>query len=281
MDSLEKMNGALQYIEDYLTDEIDMKEVAKIACCSDYHFKRTFSFLAGISLSDYIRRRRLSLAALDLMESDTKVIDIAIKYGYSSPDSFTRAFQSLHGVTPSEARAHKHSLKAYPRMTFQLTIQGGTEMNYKIEKKDAFHIVGVKRRVSVSDEGVNPGIAQFLEEVTDELTTQLEGLSNIDPSGILHVNTNYVEDKTEEGELDYYYAVATTKSCPDNLSQLGIPASTWAIFEVDGEWSDIQDVWGRVYSEWFPASNYELSDRPEILSSTHEKTEIWIPVKKK
>nr|WP_281244567.1 AraC family transcriptional regulator [Thermoflavimicrobium dichotomicum] len=132
------MNGALNYIEENLTNDIDFKEVARLAFCSEYHFKRMFSFLAGITLSEYIRRRRLTLAAFELINSDKKIIDIAIKYGYSSPDSFTRAFQNLHGVTPSEARNNGQLLKAYPRMFFQLSIKGGSEMNYRIEEKDAF-----------------------------------------------------------------------------------------------------------------------------------------------
>lgn len=99
-----------------------------------------FSFLAGISLSEYIRCRRLTLAAFELKNSDAKVIDVAIKYGYNSPDSFSRAFQNLHGITPSEARSSSHSLKAYSPMTFQLSIQGGHEMNYRIEEKNHFKL---------------------------------------------------------------------------------------------------------------------------------------------
>jgi AraC family transcriptional regulator len=149
MDLLKNMNIALQHIEENLTHDIDFKEVARLAFCSEYHFKRMFSFLSGITLSEYIRRRRLTLAAFELNNSKYRIIDIAIKYGYSSPDSFTRAFQSLHGVTPSEARNSGQSLKAYPRMTFQLSIKGGNEMNYRIEEKDAFNIVGIKKRVPI------------------------------------------------------------------------------------------------------------------------------------
>lgn len=145
MDLLKSMNRALKYIEENLTNDIDFQEAAKLAFCSEYHFKRMFSFLAGISLSEYIRRRRLTLAAFELKDSNVKVIDIAIKYGYNSPDSFARAFQNLHGINPSKARLNGHSLKAYPRMTFQLTIKGGNEMNYRIEEKEAFRIVGIKK----------------------------------------------------------------------------------------------------------------------------------------
>jgi len=145
MDSLKNMNGAIKFIEENLTNEIDFKEVARLAHCSEYHFKRMFSFLAGISLSEYIRRRRLTLAAFELKNSNMKVIDIAIKYGYSSPDSFARAFQHLHGITPSEARSNGHSLKAFPPMSFQLSIKGGSEMNYRVEEKEAFRIIGIKK----------------------------------------------------------------------------------------------------------------------------------------
>ena len=123
MDSLASMNQALAYIEEHLMEEIDYREVAKIAYCSEYHFKRMFSFLAGISLSEYIRRRRLSLAALDLKDERLRIVDVAVKFGYSSADSFSRAFQSLHWILPSEAISEHTQLKAYPRMTFQLSVR--------------------------------------------------------------------------------------------------------------------------------------------------------------
>ncbi|MPW27218.1 helix-turn-helix domain-containing protein [Alkalibaculum sp. M08DMB] len=136
MDSLQKMNEALSYIEDNITDEIDYKEIARLALCTEYHFQRMFSFLAGVTLAEYVRHRRLTLAAFEINNSNVRIIDIAVKYGYSSADSFTRAFQNLHGITPTEARENGKSLKAYPRMIFQLTIIGGSEMNYRIEQKD-------------------------------------------------------------------------------------------------------------------------------------------------
>ncbi len=155
MDSLRSMNNALAYIEEHLTEEIDYSEVSKIAYCSEYHFKRMFSFLAGISLSEYIRRRRLTLAALDLKDRDLRIIDVAVKYGYNSADSFSRAFHSLHGILPSEARSENTQLKAYPRMTFQLSIKGGCEMNYRIVEKGPFKLVGFKKRVPVIFKGVD------------------------------------------------------------------------------------------------------------------------------
>lgn len=168
MDALSSMNNALEYIEENLTGDIDYSEISRIAHCSEYHFKRMFSFLSGISLSEYIRRRRLTLAALDLKDSNIRVIDVAVKYGYRSADSFSRAFYSMYGILPSEARSENIQLKAYPRMTFQLSIKGGDVMNYRIIEKDSFKLVGFKKRVPILFNGVNPEIVKMYELLTPE-----------------------------------------------------------------------------------------------------------------
>jgi AraC family transcriptional regulator len=290
MDSLKRLNEAIGYIEQNLTSDIDFKEVARIAYCSEYHFQRMFSYLAGVSLSEYIRRRRLSSAAFELINSNMRILDIAIKYGYSSPDSFTRAFQSLHGISPSEARRKCQSLKAFPRMTFQLSIQGGNEMNYRIVEKEAFHLVGIKKRVPIIFNGVNPEIAAMWQSLDLEKINTLKQLSNVEPIGLLSASTNFSEGRMEEkGELDHYIGVATNKGCPVGLSKLDVPALTWAVFEAVGPFPDtLQNVWGRIYSEWFPSSNYELAKGPEILWNEHKdvssptfRSEIWVPVSQK
>lgn len=287
MDSLKRLNEALGYIEENLTSDIDFKEMAKLAYCSEYHFQRMFSYLAGVSLSEYIRRRRLSLAALELINSHVRILDIAIKYGYSSPDSFTRAFQSLHGITPSEARNSGQSLKAYPRMTFQLSIQGGNEMNYRILEKEGFNLVGIKKRVPILFNGVNPEIAAMWQSLNMDKINTLKQLSNVEPLGLLSASTNFSEGRMEEkGELDHYIGVATNKVCPEGLTELKVPALTWAVFEAIGPFPDtLQNVWGRIYSEWFPSSNYELAIGPEMLWNEHKdstsqtfRSEIWVPV---
>ncbi|WP_440119615.1 AraC family transcriptional regulator [Paenibacillus sp. QZ-Y1] len=289
MNTLARLNEGLSYIEENLMDSVDMKEVARIACCSEYHFTRMFSFLSGITLSEYIRRRRLTLAALELSRNDSKVIDVALKFGYTSPDSFARAFQSMHGVTPSEARNHGPSLKAFPRMTFQLTIQGGSEMNYRIEDKEAFRIVGISKRVPIVFNGVNPDIAAMYQRLTPELIETIKGLSNVQPTGLISASAHFSEERMEEkGELDHYIGAATTQSAPEGLAQLEVPASTWAVFTAVGPFPDtLQDVWGRIYSEWSPSSDYELNEGPEILWNEHKdvtslqyKSEIWIPIRK-
>ena len=259
MDSLKSMNNALAYIEEHLTEEIDYSKISKIAYCSEYHFKRMFSFLSGISLSEYIRRRRLTLAALDLKDKDLRIIDVAVKYGYNSADSFSRAFHSLHGILPSEARSENTQLKAYPRMTFQLSIQGGCEMNYRIVEKEAFKLVGFKKRVPVIFKGVNPEIAKMTELLTPEVIKQLKVISNVEPTGIISASTNFSEGRMEErGELDHYIGVATSSDETAELDVLKIEASTWAVFESIGPFPEtLQNVWGRIYSEWFPSSGYD------------------------
>lgn len=287
MDMLKQMNAAIQYIEDNLNDEIDYKKIAKTANYSEFHFKRMFSILSGITLSEYIRKRRLTLAGFDLKHLDMKVIDVAIKYGYSSADSFTRAFQSLHGITPSEARDDLHVLKAFPRMTFLLTIEGGSEMNYRIVEKEAFRIVGISKRVPIIFHGENPEITAMWKTLTIEKINQLKAISNIEPFGIIQASTNFSEGRMEEkGSLDHFIGVATNNQCPKEFVQLEVPASSWAVFETEGPFPNtLQDTWGRIYAEWFPSVRYQQVEGPEILSiktkdltSPAVKCEIWIPV---
>ncbi|SKC77445.1 AraC family transcriptional regulator [Maledivibacter halophilus] len=290
MDSLKRMNEALSYIEENLDNEIDLKEVARLALCSEYHFQRMFSFLAGVTLSEYIRHRRLTLAAFELNNSEIRVIDVAVKYGYSSADSFTRAFHNLHGVTPSEAKNNGKLLKAYPPMTFQLSIKGGSELNYRIVEKETFSIVGIKKRVPIVFNGVNLEISKMWKSLDREIISKLKELSNVEPIGLISASTNFSEGRMEEkGELDHYIGVAANNKCPSDLVELRVEPSTWAVFEVVGPFPEtLQNIWGRIYSEWFPSSNYEIVEGPEILwnenkdvTSPKFKSEIWIPVIKR
>jgi len=290
MDSISSMNKALAYIEEHLAEEIDYREVSRIASCSEYHFKRMFSFLAGIGLSEYIRRRRLTLAALDLKDTTLRILDVAVRYGYDSADAFSRAFHAMHGILPSEARSEDTRLKAYPRMTFQLTIKGGCEMNYRIVEKGPYKLVGFKKRVPIIFEGVNPEIAKMTERLTPEVIKDLKALSNVEPTGIISASTNFSEGRMEEkGELDHYIGVATSTDDTAAYDVLDVEASTWAVFEAVGPFPEtLQNVWGRIYSEWFPSSGYEAAEGPEILwngspdtGNPLHRSEIWIPVKKR
>lgn len=299
MDSISHMNKAMAYIEEKLTEELDYGQAAKLALCSEYHFKRMFTFLAGISLTEYVRRRRLTLAAADLKHSDLRILDIAVKYGYQSADAFSRAFQHQHGLLPSEARTDSANLVAYPKMTFQISIQGGKEMKYRIVEKEKFYMVGIKKRIPLVFNGVNPEIIKMAQSLTPELIKQLKAMSDQEPKGMISASANFSEGRMAEvGDLDHYIGVVTSN--PSLLSThlvdenpvfqvLEVSKGFWAVFESRGPFPEtLQNTWGRIYSEWFPGSGYELVEGPELVwhespdtSSVEYLSEIWIPVKLK
>ncbi len=236
-------------------------------------------------LSEYIRRRRLTQAALELRNTDQKVIDIAVKYGYRSADAFTRAFAAVHGMTPSKARGQGAVLKAYPRITFALSIKGVIAMKYRIEEKAAFKVAGVKEWFSAVDNKQLGEIPKMWSRINSDGTAEkIYSLLDREPFGCLGICADMYNDG-----FDYWIAVPTTKPCPEGLAELDMPAATWAIFEVVGAMPKaIQEVWGRIFTEWLPTSGYEHAKAPEIelyfdgdTASPDYKSEIWIPVVKK
>lgn len=285
MEWLERLNQSISYIEKNLADEIDYTKAAKIACCSVFHYQRMFSYLAGVSLAEYIRRRRMTLAAFELQSSGVKVIDLAMKYGYDSPTSFSRAFQKIHGVTPAGARNKGAYLKAHPRMTFLISIKGDVEMNYRIEKREAFRIAGAKRHFDLNIDENFKEIPLFWGEVFQNgMFTRICELSNQEPSGVLGVST-CMNGK----DFDYYIAAATDKETPEFMNEYTVPEATWAIFECQGSMPDaIQDLQKRIITEWLPASGYEYADAPDIevypagdITAPDYKCEVWLPIIKK
>lgn len=285
MEWLSCLNEAVNYMEAHLEEELDLERVAQLARCSTFHFQRMFSYLVDVPLSEYLRRRKMTKAAFDLRSSNETVIDIALKYGYDSPTAFNRAFQSVHGVAPSAARAEGVALKAYPPISFKITIKGEAEMNYKIEKKDAFKIVGAKKHYAMSVEECFASVPQFWQKVAQEnLIPRLCALMNHEPYGILGVST-CMNGK----DFDYYIAVATDKETPADLEEYVVPACTWAIFECVGAMpSSIQDLQKRIVSEWLPNSGYEYANAPDLevyFEGTQQaddyRCEVWLPIEKK
>lgn len=284
MTLLEGMNRAIQYIEENLDQEIDYAQVARIACTSQYHFQRVFGFVTEIPLSEYIRRRRLTLAAFELRNGNDRILDIALKYGYNSADAFTRAFQNMHGIAPSKARENGVTLTAYPRIHFTLSIKGVVGMNYRVEQREGFQVVGIKESVSTVNGENLKRIPQMWASLSKETCEKIMTLSDREPSGLLGVCADMDGDR-----FDYWIATATSKPCPQGLQALEIPACTWAIFEATGPLPGaIQELFGRIYTEWFPTSGYEHADAPEIewysegdTSSSTYKSAVWIPIIKK
>lgn len=291
MNMIKQFNEAMEYIEKNIVNEMDISNAFRIAGCSEYHFRRMFSFFAGMPLGEYIRRRKLSYAGTLLQSKNEKVIDVALKLGYETPEAFSKAFQTMHGITPSQVKKGNAALKAFPPMTFQLTIKGGIEMDYRVVENEAFRIVGFKKRITLQFEGVNPQIQTLAQKLTPEIAAELKALCDIEPNGILNVSAKFLERTMEGSELDQYIGVATTRPLADKLDKydvLEVKASSWAVFSVVGTFPEaLQQTWAKVYSEWFPSSGYELSEGPEMLwnespdTTKHNfKSEIWVPVHK-
>ena len=289
MDMLTNFNKVMEYIETHLEEELDFNTVSKIAGVSEYHFRKMFSYLSGMTLSSYIRKRRLSKASFDLMQKDIKIIDIAIKYGYDSADGFSRAFKEWFGVNPSEIKDAKN-LKVFPCMTFQLTIKGGSNMNYRIEKKEAFKLVGVKGQVPIVFEGINQEIMKIAQSITEEQRKLLQSYRNEDVKTVVNASFDFDDKRYEEkGNLNHLIGSITTLDIDfGEFDVVEVPACTWAIFPCKGPFPTVfQDTWGKILSEWLPSSNYELINVPEISFNRDMSdmqnvySEIWIGVKEK
>ena len=299
MDWITGMQKAIDYIEANLTEEIDYEKVAAESFSSSYHFQRVFSILCGYTLGEYIRLRRLSLAGVELASGKDKVIDIALKYGYDSPDSFAKAFQKFHGITPSQARADGSMLKSFSRLSIKISLEGGNTMNYRIEEKDEMILTGYKRRFSgvpgereeqEKDMYVNTRVFQYI----------LQGLS-----GNIEMNYDIITNIDDDG-YDFYIAKQLTEYLRNNLNKtsvLGeeyakhfenivIPKCTYAIFETERcsyPTTIFLDLRKKIASEWLPNSGYQLANAPELVvthwfrgnKSNQRYRELWIPIEKK
>lgn len=288
MDWLSQLNDALMYIEAHLDSEMDLDRLAQIACCSGFHFQRMFSYMAGVPLSEYIRRRRMTRAALDLQNGQEKVIDVALKYGYESPTAFNRAFHSVHGVAPSAARQEGVALKAYPPISFKITIRGEAEMNYRIETMDAFRIVGVRMEsewTPEKQEGFQEVPKFWAMHAGLGTIPALCHIMNQEPMGVLGVSAG---DWQRAGRFTYFIAVASDQPVPEGMAEYEVPACTWAIFECKGPMpAAIQKMQERIMTEWLPNSGYQYADAPDIeqyvegdQSAEDYISWIWVPVKK-
>lgn len=281
MEWVEKLNQCMDYIEEHLTDEIDYEQLGRIACCSAYHFQRMFTYMAGVTLSEYIRRRRMSLAAVDLQGGDAKIIDVAEKYGYSSPTAFNRAFQSVHGIAPSAVRKEGVSVKTFPPVSFRISVKGAVEMDYRIETKEAFRIIGVSGPLFKEIEKNFTIVPNMWGKAAGDGTIQkLAGMMDSQPMGLLGVSAC-----NDEEEWKYFIAVASTQK-DDAFEEYMVPASTWAIFPGSGTNQSVQELEQRIVTEWLPTSGYEYANAPDIEvylnpDPQNAQYEVWIPVVKK
>ncbi len=292
------MQNAINYIEAHLTDAIDYDEVAAQSFSSSYHFQRVFSILCGFTIGEYIRSRRLSLAGAELTASDVKVIDVALKYGYDSPDSFAKAFQKFHGILPSQARNNGSRLKSFSRLVLKISLEGGNIMNYRIEEKSEMILTGYKRHFT----GV-PGERQDQEKDMYVNTRPLQYIMQA-LSGSLDMNYDVITNIGDEG-YNFYIAYQLTEFYRNNLDKPGvlgkdfavyyenikIPKQTYAIFETERcQYPTLEylQLRRKVAAEWLPASGYQIANAPEIVvthwykgeNSNNRYRELWIPIEK-
>lgn len=286
MEGLQRMAASIDYIEKNLEAELHIEHVAAVACMSKFHFQRMFHMLTGVNVAEYIRKRRLTMAAQELIHSKRRVIDVAFKYGYETPESFSKAFRKIHGISPSAVRDQNKQLKAFPRLSFQIQLKGDEEMDYRIVEKEDFTIVGKGiRTTTINGENLRR-IPAFWDEVNSNgLSDKLEK-----SYGAKVVYGACMEFDKEQEKLTYFIGVESDRNLSSDWEERVIPASTWAIFPVIGPMPDaIPKVWERIFAEWFPATGYEHAGGPELevyptdgdVTAEDHHCEIWIPIVKK
>lgn len=277
MDFLACLNRTVDYIEAHITENIDYKELAKSAGIPACHFQKLFACMADIPLTEYIRRRRMSLAAEELQTGGQKIVDVALKYGYNSPTAFNRAFQSVHGVSPSMVKKGCAPATAYPALRFSISVEGAEKLNFRIEKKEGFRILGVSfplaRELEKNFEVIPGRWNQALEEGTlDRLLTRMDG----EPSGLIGASVH-------QGEDWRYFIAVSSSQCEPELDAYEFPPALWAIFSGNGTNKTLQELEHRVITQWLPSSGYAYGDIPDIevyLKADPNDCvfEYWLPV---
>lgn len=290
LEIIKDINNAIEYIEDNLGSNISIDEIAKVAFTSRYHFQRMFHALTGVTLTEYIRNRRLTLAGEELSSKDVKIIDVAAKYGYESPDAFTKAFQRLHGSTPSMIKKGNARLKSFPKLSFQISIKGECEINYRIVKQDEFKFFGVDFLTTLIDNALYKEIPEFCDKIWEDGThlkiNEFLGYSKMNMLYGIHY------DFKEDGSRKYMMGwKVPDKDIPNEYKIVNIPSCTWAVFDGRGDNLNtlaIADLWRLIYSEWFPSSGFEQIEGPCIEKYFWDddqyinySCELWIPVKRK
>ncbi|MDI6944425.1 MULTISPECIES: AraC family transcriptional regulator [Microbacterium] len=284
------LNDLIDAVERTPDDEIDVTVVAHAHGTTEHHLRRMFSSLAGMPVSEYVRRRRMTLAAADVAESSSDLLAIAVRYGYGSAEAFARAFRSVHGVGPSEARRDGGPFRSQQQLRFRLTVEGSTPMHVRLIERPALRLVGHATRVPLIHEGVNPHIQEHIARIPMEEHVRLKALGDTEPAGILQVTDDIEQDSAEGSELTYLHGVAISDDvdAPDDLDAIAVPAGSWAVFTSDGPHPKaLQDMWAATAAEWFPSNPWRLRPGPSIVAVlehdaafTQARCELWLPVER-
>lgn len=287
-----ELNLAVDAVERHLTapspDPVDAAALASRLGTTEHHLRRMFSSLAGMPLSEYVRRRRMTLAAADLVAGDDDLLTIAVRHGYGSTEAFGRAFRSVHGAGASDVRRDGGPLRTQPRIRFHLTVEGSTTMDTRIVELPTVRLVGHAARVPLVHQGLNPHITDHVASIPVEETVRLKGLNDTEPTGVLAVSDDLDPDRAEGSELTYLHGVATTGAPPDGLDVIEVPAGTWAVFSTDGPHpAALQEAWAATATTWFPSQPWRLRPGPEIVAmlaldpaAGTASCELWLPVER-
>lgn len=282
------LNRLVELVEDHLGEEFDVVGLALALGTTEYHLRRMFSSLAGMPLSEYVRRRRMTVAAADVVRGEDDLLSIAVRHGYSSTEAFGRAFRAVHGTGPSEVRRTGGPLRTQPQLRFRLTVEGTIPMDTRILDRPAFRLIGHTTRVPLIHHGINPHIQQHITALPPEAHQRLKTLSDTEPAGLLQVSDDLDPDGMEGSELTYLHGVAISRDTPipDDLDAIEVPAGRWAVFRTTGPHPQtLQNTWAATATEWFPANPWRLRPGPSIVTTLEHNDdfstttcELWLPI---
>ncbi|SDJ24555.1 AraC family transcriptional regulator [Actinokineospora alba] len=282
------LNRLVDLVEERLGEEFDIAGLARTLGTTEYHLRRMFSSLAGMPLSEYVRRRRMTAAAADVVRGVDDLLSIAVRHGYGSTEAFGRAFRAVHGAAPSDVRRDGGPLRTQPQLRFRLTVEGTTPMDTRIVDRPAFRLVGHAARVPLIHEGVNPHIQRHIAGLPQEAHLRLKALSEGEPAGLLQVSDDLDPDATEGSELTYLHGVAVSQDtpAPGDLDAIEVPAGRWAVFHTAGPHPQtLQNTWAATATEWFPSNPWRLRPGPSIVAVLERADdfstatcELWLPI---
>lgn len=284
-----ELNRLIEAVDSQLSEDVDIAGLAGGLGTTEYHLRRMFSSLAGMPLSEYIRRRRMTVAAADVA-TDGRMLDIAVRYGYGSTEAFGRAFRAVHGASPAEVRAHGGPLRSQPKLRFRLTVEGNTSMDTRITHNPDFRLIGHAARVPLIHHGVNPHIQAHIASIPASEHGRLKELSSAEPAGLLAVSADVDPDYAEGSELTYLHGVAVdaADAVPGDLDAIEVPAGDWVVFRTSGAYPDaLQQAYASSATEWFPSNPWRLRPGPSIVAVLERAedfstatTELWMPVER-
>ncbi|WP_166027814.1 AraC family transcriptional regulator [Streptomyces chilikensis] len=282
------LNELVDLVEEHLADGLDVDALARELGTTGYHLRRMFSSLAGMPLSEYVRRRRMTVAAADVVRGEDDLLAIAVRHGYGSAEAFGRAFRAVHGAAPGEVRRHGGPLRTQPQLRFRLTVEGSTPMDTRLTDRPAFRLIGHATRVPLIHQGVNPHIQRHITSLPVEEHDRLKALSATEPRGLLQVTHDVAPDAEEGSELTYLHGVAVPRGAavPDGLDVIDVAAGMWAAFRSSGPYPQaLQTTWAATATEWFPSNPWRLRPGPSIVAVLEmaddfstATCELWMPV---